>query len=131
MQPRFKLLRKGPLKCYYGAKKREKYKFPGSFADISLSQHLGRVLASIHHSQSRAEWIFGQMRCPCAFLILCTRAGFMGEHVAGKLLLVSSPLSLGHGLPSQTLHSCHCPFAVTFFFQPRRAPGTFPTLFPA
>lgn len=81
-QPCLKCCR-SPIKCDFGTKtKREKYMFPGSFADISLVQHRGRKLASIHWHQSKFGWILRQMLrdvLPLWFLLLCPRAGFPGE----------------------------------------------------
>lgn len=49
----------------------------------------------------------------------------MGEHVARKLLLISSPLSSGHSLPSQLLVPAtallHLPL-----FSAQESPGHFP-----
>lgn len=112
------MLQKGPLKRYYGAKKREKYKFTGSFPDISLSQHLGRVLAS---SQSRAEWIFGQMLWDV--LPLCLPRPLHQSRVHGgarsqKTAPHQLTLVFGTQFTIPAAGSCHCPFAFTFVFSP-------------
>lgn len=104
-------------KSHFGTKtKREKYMFSGSFADIGLVQHCGRVLVSINWHQSRFGWILGQMLwdvMPLWFLILCPRAGFLGSQQ-------SAPPQLTH--PYRT--ACHPHHSATALCSyPHPSPG--------
>lgn len=90
-----------------------------------MSQHPGRVLAS---SQRGVERVL-QGVLPLCLPHPLRQVGFTGEHVASRPLLISSPCSWRHSLPSQPLVPVTVPLQSPFFAA-QESPGHVPRPIP-